>query len=560
MKKKLTAIIIVLTLLVAILMPTSVFAADTTIVIAHTNDIHARVFEGKYAGMGLAKVATLVDELRAENPNTLLFDAGDTFHGQTFATLENGASVVEVYNLMSYDLMVPGNHDFNYGYERLLELADIADFPIIAANVLKENGTTLLDAYKIFTVDGVKIGVFGLATPETTYKTHPDNVAGLTFADPSVKAQEMVTLLQGQNCDVIIALAHLGIDADSTYTSEQVAMDVEGIDIIIDGHSHTVLEEGLTVNGTLIASTGEYDKNLGVVTITLSGGSITTKIASLVTKSDAEETTPHADVVALTESISSTHEVILSEVVGRTTINLMGERDYVRTGETNLGNMITDAMIEESGADVSLTNGGGIRASIDAGYITKGDIITVLPFGNYIITKEVTGAVIKEALEHGTSSYPDASGKFPHVGGMTYAIDLNKPVTDRVVDIMINGVALDLEATYVLATNDFMAAGGDGYTMLTTETVNEYKALDEAVIDYISSKGVVAPLPENRITVIDGSYVNVSGDGTYIVVAGDTLSKIAAVYGITWEDLFNLNTDTISDPNLINIGQSLVTP
>ncbi len=558
MKRKLLTIVLVLSLLITVLIPSNVLAADTTIVIAHTNDIHARVFEGKYDGMGLAKIATLVEELRALNPNTILMDAGDAFHGQTFATLEEGASIVEIYNLMGYDLMVPGNHDFNYGYERLLELADMADFPIIAANVMTGTSTTLLDPYEIMTFDGVKVGIFGLATPETTYKTHPDNVAGLTFADPSEKAQEMVTLLEGLGCDVIIALAHLGIDDDSIYTSAKVAEDVDGIDVIIDGHSHTTLPDGLVVNGTLIASAGEYDKNLGVVEITVVGNVVTAKVASLITKDDAAETIPNVDVVALAESISEGHEAILSEEVGRTTLLLQGERDFVRTGETNMGNLVTNAMLEESGADVAITNGGGIRSSIDAGYITKGDIITVLPFGNYIITKEVTGAIILEALEYGTSSYPDASGKFPHVGGMTFSIDLSKPVGNRIVNLLVNGEPIDLEDTYILATNDFMAAGGDGYTMLMTETVNEYKALDESVIDYIMARGVIAPLPENRVTVIEGTYVG--GDGTYEVIAGDTLSSIAAVYAITWAQLFEMNSETIADPNMIYIGQMLVTP
>ncbi|MBN2851999.1 MAG: 5'-nucleotidase C-terminal domain-containing protein [Clostridia bacterium] len=561
MKKKLTAMLIVLVLLLSVLMPSSVFAADTTIVIAHTNDIHARVFEGD--GIGLAKISTLVSELRAANPNTLLMDAGDAFHGQTFATLEKGASIVEVYNLMGYDVMTPGNHDFNYGYERLLELADMADFPILSANVLKENGTALLEPYTVKTVGGVKVGIFGLTTPETTYKTHPDNVMGLTFADPVVKAQAMVTLLESLGCQVIVGLFHLGLDEASVDTSAKVAMEVDGIDVIIDGHSHSTLPQGLVVNNTLIASAGEYDKNLGVVEITVSGGVVTAKTASLITKAETADTVADPAVVALTESINATHDVILSEVVGRSTLNIMGERNYVRTGETNMGNLVTDAMLAESGADVALTNGGGIRASIPAGYITKGDVITVLPFGNYIVTKEVTGAIIKQALEYATDSYPASAGKFPQVGGMSFSIDMNRPVGDRIVDLMIGDMPVNLNAAYVLATNDFMAAGGDGYTMLTTETVNEFKGLDEAVIDYIAAKGVIAPLPEGRITVIEGSYTDTSpttATNKYTVVAGDNLTKIAAMYGLTWNQLYELNKATIADPDMISIGQVLTTP
>ncbi len=563
MKRRILAVLLTVSLLIAFIIPATASAA-VTISILHTNDLHSRVLEGKYDGMGLAKIKTLVDEYRVANPEALLFDAGDAVHGQTFSTLEEGASMIAVMNEVGYDLMVAGNHDFNYGYERLLELDAMADFNILGANVLDGSGNPILDEYQVFTVNGVTVGVFGLTTSETTYKTHPDNVAGLTFEDSVVTAQRMVDQLTG-TVDVIVALAHLGTDADSTDTSIRVAEEVDGIDVIIDGHSHTVFPEGLVVNGTLIAQAGEYGKYFGIVEITVDGTTVTSS-ASLISKADAAETAEDSGVAAIIAEIQASHEVILSEEVGLVPFELLGERAYVRTGETNLGNLVTNAMLEETGADCALTNGGGIRASIDPGYINKGEIITVLPFGNYIITKSVTGAVIKEALEHGTSSYPDASGKFPHVGGMTYTIDISRPVGDRIVNITIGGEPMDLEMEYILATNDFMAAGGDGYEMLKVETVNEYDALDEVVIKYIQERGVIAPTRENRILVIDSGYsgpstvpVVPSGD-VYVVVAGDTLSAIAVAYGTTWQAIYELNTDTIADPNMIHIGYQLIMP
>lgn len=563
MKKRILAIVIAVSLLIVLAVPVMATTA-TTITILHTNDMHSRVLEGKYDGMGLAKIKTLVNEYRDANPGlVLLFDAGDALHGQTFSTLEEGASMISVMNEVGYDLMTAGNHDFNYGYERLMELDAMADFNILAANVLKD-GNPILNESQIFTVGGVEIGVFGLTTSETTYKTHPDNVAGLVFEDSVVTAQRMVDYLTAQGVDVIVALAHLGSDADSTDTSTRIAEEVDGIDVIIDGHSHTTLAEGMMVNGTLIAQTGEYDKNLGVVTITVDGSMVTAS-ASLITKADTTDTIEDATVAALIEGIQAEHEVILSEEVGSTPIVLLGERAYVRTGETNLGNLIVKAMLEETGADCAITNGGGIRASIDSGYITKGEIITVLPFGNYIITKSVTGAVIKEALEHGTASYPNAAGMFPHVGGMTYTIDIARPAGDRIVNITIGGEPLELETEYILATNDFMAAGGDGYTMLDVETVNEFDALDEAVINYIQARGIVAPTLENKIMVIDSGYVVpdapvVPSGNIYIVAAGDTLSAIAAANETTWQAIYELNMDTITDPNLIYIGDEIIMP
>jgi len=559
-KRKILAVLLTVSLLMAFFIPATASAA-VTFSILHTNDMHSRVLEGKYDGMGLAKLKTLVDEYEAVNPGVLLMDAGDAVHGQTFSTLEEGASMIDVMNEVGYDIMTAGNHDFNYGYERLLELDDMANFNILGANVLNQFGLPILKESQIFTVNGVKIGVFGLCTPETTYKTHPDNVAGLTFEDPVVTAERMVAELEGK-VDVIVALAHLGVDDASTYTSDKVAMAVEGIDIIIDGHSHTTLPEGMMVGDTLIASAGSYDKNLGVVTVTVDGDTVTAE-ASLITKSDAADTAEDPGVAAIIAEIQDEHEAILSEEVGRVPFELNGERAFVRTGETNLGNLVTNAMLEETDADCALTNGGGIRASIDPGYITKGEIITVLPFGNYIITKSLTGAVIKEALEHGTAAYPDAEGMFPHVGGMTFMIDVSRPVGDRIVDLTIGGEPVDLEVEYILATNDFMAAGGDGYDMLNVETVNEFDALDEAVISYISMRGVIAPTRENRVLAVDSGYsgsVVVPSDDVYIVVSGDSLSKIAAAYGTTWQVLFELNMDTIADPNMIYIGDQIMLP
>ena len=560
MKRKILAVLLTVSLLMAFFIPATASAA-VTFSILHTNDMHSRVLEGKYDGMGLAKLKTLVDEYEAVNPGVLLMDAGDAVHGQTFSTLEEGASMIDVMNEVGYDIMTAGNHDFNYGYERLLELDDMANFNILGANVLNQFGLPILKESQIFTVNGVKIGVFGLCTPETTYKTHPDNVAGLTFEDPVVTAERMVAELEGK-VDVIVALAHLGVDDASTYTSDKVAMAVEGIDIIIDGHSHTTLPEGMMVGDTLIASAGSYDKNLGVVTVTVDGDTVTAE-ASLITKSDAADTAEDPGVAAIIAEIQDEHEAILSEEVGRVPFELNGERAFVRTGETNLGNLVTNAMLEETDADCALTNGGGIRASIDPGYITKGEIITVLPFGNYIITKSLTGAVIKEALEHGTAAYPNAEGMFPHVGGMTFMIDVSRPVGDRIVGLTIGGEPVDLEVEYILATNDFMAAGGDGYDMLNVETVNEFDALDEAVISYISMRGVIAPTRENRVLAVDSGYsgsVVVPSDDVYIVVSGDSLSKIAAAYGTTWQVLYELNMDTIADPNMIYIGDQIMLP
>ncbi|RXT02777.1 LysM peptidoglycan-binding domain-containing protein [Ammoniphilus sp. CFH 90114] len=550
----------------------------TKITLLHTNDSHSRVFEGEYDGMGFAKLATLVKQQEEKNANTLLLDAGDTFHGQTFATLTKGESIAKVLNEVGYDGMAAGNHDFNYGYERLLELADIVNFPILSANVIyEETGKRVLTPYVVKEVDGIKLGFFGLSTPETHYKTHPKNVEGLKFTDPVEAAKEMVDELSKQGVDAIIAVTHLGTDASSTDTSIKVAEGAPGIDLIIDGHSHTM--DNIGVSKTKIVSAGEYLKNLGVVELEFKGKELTSLNNNLITKEETATIEPDAKVQTVMEEVETTQKAILAEVVGNTTAALDGERDQVRKGETNLGNLITDAMLDATGADFSITNGGGIRASIDAGEITKGEVITVLPFGNYIQTKDITGKDVKAALENGASGYPANHGAFAHVAGLTYKIDDTKPVGERVHSIMIQGQPIDLNKTYSMATNDFMAAGGDNYTMFKDLAyTGDFPALDEAVIQYIKAKGAITPATEGRI-VVEAMAVEAPQPveavkpaqpapvvteqkqpttNVYVVQAGDTLSKIAREYGTTWQALHKLNK--LKNPNLIYPAQKLVVP
>lgn len=476
--------------------------APVDITIVHTNDVHSRVVEGSYDGMGYDKVSTIIKNEKAKNPNVLVMDAGDALHGQTISTLNKGESIVKIMNIAGYDIMTPGNHDFNYGQARLLELAKMANFDIISANVYKADYSLFLPSYTIKEYEGVKVAVFGLATPDTTFTTHPDNVIGLNFFDPVIIARMMVAQLSDK-ADIIICLAHLGLNEGSSYTSKMIAEYVDGIDVIVDGHSHTTLENGLMVNDTLIVQTGEYTKNVGIVNLTYNKG-VLTKTAKLITKEEGMALEADTNITALVDEINATNDVITSEVIGNTTVKLLGERENVRTGETNLGNLITDAMIAETGADIAFTNGGGIRASIDVGDITVGNIITVLPFGNYVVTKECTGTQIIAALENGLTDYPAAKGAFPHISGMTVTFDPSKEIGSKVVEVKVDGELIVADKLYIVATNDFMAAGGDMYTMFgIAKKVGEYPGLDEVLIKYIKANGTAGSPVEGRIQTID---------------------------------------------------------
>jgi 5''-nucleotidase/2'',3''-cyclic phosphodiesterase and related esterases len=569
--KKILSIFLMLVMVLS-LSTVSMAADDTTVnlTIVHTNDTHARI-QSANGIIGFAKISTKVNELRAANPNLLLVDVGDTFHGQTIATLVKGESIAKVLNAMDYDVMVPGNHDFNYGQDRLLELKGMLNFPMISANIENEDGTHYLPGFTIKTIGGLKVGIFGLTTPETAYKTHPDNVTGLTFQNPIERAKDMVDLLK-DNVDVLVCVGHIGEDAGSEFTSKKIIEAVDGIDVFVDGHSHTTKPDGEMVNNTLLVQTGSYDANLGIVNLTVTNGQITAKTAELFTTEEAADLADDPAVIDVIADVAAANALITEVKVGETSVLLEGTRELVRAGETNLGNLITNAMLYETGAQIAITNGGGIRDSIQAGDITKGDVITVLPFGNYIITLDVKGSDIITALENGLTDYPAAKGAFPHVAGITFTFDPEKPAMERVTSVMFNGMELDPDKYYSVATNDFMAAGGDGFTSLgASKQTGEFAALDEALIEYLDVVDPATVKVEGRVNLYDPNAPVTEPEVTepevtqpeemtmtYTIVSGDVLWKIAQMYDTTWEELAKLNN--LEDPNMIFPGNTLVVP
>ncbi|MCM3785262.1 5'-nucleotidase C-terminal domain-containing protein [Neobacillus mesonae] len=563
--------------------------SGTHITILHTNDSHARAVEAS-PNMGYAKVAGIADKYRAENPNTLFLDGGDAVHGTTFATLVNGESIVKVMNEMGYDAIVPGNHEFNYGWEHLVTLSEQFNFPMISANVKKSDGTSLFEPYIIKEVDGVKIGIIALTTQETAYKTNPKNVEGIEFADPSEEAQKYVDEIRDE-VDVVVLLSHLGQDDSDLDNTFDVVDEVDGIDVYIDAHSHTVLEDGLVAdNGTLIASAGEYTNYVGAVDLWVDEGKVVSKKATLIDETEAAEIAPNEKVAALVSSITEEQAPILDEVVATISTDLEGAREKVRVGETNLGDLIADSLREVSGADIALTNGGGIRASIEKGDVTKGEVITVLPFGNQIVTLNVKGEDVIAALENGVKSYPEASGGFPQISGFSFKIDPSKEPGSRVHSVMIGNEPIDPEATYTLATNDFTAIGGDEYEMFKKYAqAGMYGSLDEALIAHLQKLGSAAVNTDGRIAEAATPTVtepveetpapevpveaekpdqttkptkpetpSVEKPKVYVVKSGDTLYSISRKHGTSWQTIQKLNN--IKNAHWIYPGQTLKLP
>lgn len=559
--KRIFSLFLSIALVVGILvgaLPMVGFAEEAAkkLTIVHVNDMHGKVKEDERGGeMGFAKLKAKLDELKVANPNLLLLNAGDTVHGTTTVNVTKGETMVKLMNLIGFDAMVPGNHDFNYGAERLLELNEIAEFPIIAANIVKEaDKETILEPYTIKEIDGLKIGIFGLGTDETKFKSHPKNTLGIEFIDPIETAKEIVKELEEKEVDIIIALVHLGIEGTTTATSKELAEKVEGIDLIVDGHSHEELN--LSIGETLIVQADSYVKNIGMVEIEVVDGKISKKTASLFTYEEAKGLTPDPTIVQEIEKIEEINKPIVDVVIGKTAVDLVGARGLVRTGETNLGNLITDAMVKSTGADIAFTNGGGIRAPISAGDIKINDIITSFPFTNTLAVIEVTGAELMAALEHGVDKYPEEAGHFPHVSGMTYSFDPAKPVGERIEKVTVKGKDLDLAKTYKLVTNDFMAAGGDGYTMFKGKAVvGEGGLLSDVLIELVKEAGEINPVVEGRVIAIPTPEPEVQ---KYVVKADDVLWKIAKMFNTTWEKLAELNN--LKNPHLIFPNQVILVP
>ena len=510
---------------------------DGYTVILHTNDVHGAIDN-------YAVIAAVKESYEAAGAYVLLMDAGDYIQGDPAVNVSQGATAVELMNLAGYDVATLGNHEFDFGYENLKAILADADFSVVSANVLYEEEFAFQDSV-IFEVDeDTSIGVFGLTTPETATKSHPAKIQGVTFPagqDMFDMAQAEVDALKAEGCDYIICLGHLGIDAESTGNrSADLLENVTGIDIFIDGHSPTSEAElndaGYEqVDGTIVTSTGTKLENLGVIEIDPEGAiAVSNEPMADYDLAAMEETSEIYNTVKdRAAEIRAEIEADYGAVFATTEVTLDGVKENVRSMETNLGDLITDAMLWAANdlgepVDAAVTNGGGIRATVEAGDITKQDINTVLPFGNTLYMVQVTGAELLEALEASTFSTPEPVGGFPQVSGISYTVDTSKafdsaenypgstygkPASiNRVTIESVGDAEFSLEETYTIVTNDFLGAGGDTYYAFAASPIGYDLGvpLDEVVMDYIEVvlEGNVSAEdygePAGRITITDG--------------------------------------------------------
>lgn len=534
MKKQILCLFLTLTLIMT-LMPLCASAEDESyegkLIILHTNDVHGEI-------TGYAALAAYKKSLEAQGADVLLVDAGDFSQGSPEVYITKGTAAIELMNAVGYDAAAIGNHEFDHTYDELQENIKSARFKLLCANLYNGNERPF-DANAVITKGGVKVGFFGLLTPETITSAMPTKIKGLSFLnddDPYLYgcAQSQIDELRAEGADLVICLSHIGVAAVSVPKSTEIYHNTNGLDFIIDGHSHTVMTEGQ--DGEPIQSTGTKFENIGMIVI----DEETKKIESnkLIPLADLED--KDADVQKIIERVQGEVEKEYGAVVGRTEVELNGERaPGNRTEETNLGDLYTDAAMwfaTEKNADtitkvprenvVSLTNGGGIRENLHIGEITRKDVHTVFPFGNSLQVLYVKGETLLRVLEASTFDTPEAIGSFPQVSGISYTIDCTKeydametpypgsayygPKSIRRVSIQdIGGKPFDPQATYAVIASDFIASGGDAYYEFSEikDIVDTGCTLDVVLDEYISEKlnGVVGTeyaAPQGRITII----------------------------------------------------------
>ena len=477
-------------------------------IILHSNDVHGAI--GRYA-----YIASVKQNLQERGAEVILVDAGDFSQGTPYVSTTKGLDAITSMNAAGYDIVTLGNHEFDYGYTQLKANLAVAKFTAVCADVLDANGNPILAPNTTYTTkSGMKIGFFGMETPETQTKVNPGLIQGLTFLskkDLYSCAQTQVDTLKGQGVDLVVCLSHLGVDDESAadgHRSVDLYKNTKGIDLLIDGHSHTVMsaEKGFDP----VTSTGTKVQTIGVVVL----DNETKKIEdSYLLSLDGLQKEVITDAVtnAIIKRVDNEYGVVFAT----SEVNLNGAKEPGnRTEETNLGDLITDAMLwsvqKTSGSItvapdhvVAITNGGGIRAAINAGAVTKNDINTVLPFGNTVSVVYVTGAELLEALEASTYCTPKAIGGYPQTAGIKFTLDTSKPFAQgaaypastyykpasirRVTIDSINGQPFSMTDTYAVVTNNFCAAGGDTYYVFknASSQFDTGIPLDEAVIDYV---------------------------------------------------------------------------
>lgn len=505
-------------------------------VVLYTNDVHCGIEEG----VGYAGLAAYEAAYEKLGYDVLLADAGDAVQGGPVGTLSKGEYIIDIMNELGYDVAAIGNHEFDYGMEQFMKLTEMAQYPYVAANFCDLEGNPVLDGYVILEAGGYKIAFVGIATPETFTKSTPvyfmDDEGNFIYSfSQGDEGRNLYNAVQAcadaaaaEGADYVVVLSHLGIDAVSTpYTSSDLIENTTGIDVVLDGHSHSVMEQEIVLNAAgeevLLSSTGTKLAHVGALVIA-EDGSLSTRLHSeSIFQDDAA-----AEYIA---SVKAEYEALLNEVVAVSQVELCvndpetGAR-MVRSCETNMADLCADAYRAATGADIAMVNGGGVRAGIEIGDVTYGDMLSVHPFGNTVCMVEATGQEILDALEIGVMGLPGEDGSFQHVSGMSYEINTAIPtgvVLDgegmfvevagdrRIGNVLVNGEPIDPAKTYKLASSNYMVKlAGGGINMFQDNEL----LLDEIMLD---NQALMKYIMEELGGVVGEEYADPYGEGRVVV-------------------------------------------
>ncbi|WEJ59497.1 bifunctional metallophosphatase/5'-nucleotidase [Devosia sp. FJ2-5-3] len=511
--------------------------AEFTLNILHINDFHSRFdpitgtdsncdeetdAKGECFG-GIARLKTIIDDTRAkyDGANSLLLSAGDNFQGSLYYTTYKSKVVSDFFNQMGFDVVATGNHEFDDGPEEFMKFIDAAEFPIIGGNFDVTRDPHLAGKIKgsyVIEIGGEKIGIIGATAEDTPEIASTEDIE---FYDVIQYVRGASEALDAAGVNKIILLSHIGYTVDL-----EVAGALPLVDVIVGGHSHSLLgsmEGAVGPYPTMVTNpdgvevpvvqANQYGKYLGDIAITWDDNGVVTKAEGQPFLIDAS-VTANAEFAGQLKELLGPIEELTSTVIGTTTDKLEGSREICRVQECSMGNLLADAILDrvaDQGATIAFQNGGGIRASIDAGEITVGDVLTVLPFSNTLATVQISGADVIEALENGVSDIENGAGRFAQVAGLKYSYTLANPAGERVSDVMVKGegdawVPIDEDATYTIVTNNYVRGGGDGYGTFA-EGDNPYDfgpPLEQVVADYIAKLGgEYTPYTDGRITIIE---------------------------------------------------------
>ncbi|MCP8883986.1 5'-nucleotidase/apyrase family protein [Devosia sp. XJ19-1] len=511
--------------------------AEFTLNILHINDFHSRFdpitgtdsncdAETDAAGEcfgGIARLKTIIDDTRAkyEGGNSLLLSAGDNFQGSLYYTTYKSKVVSDFFNQMGFDVVGTGNHEFDDGPEEFLKFIEAAEFPIIGGNFDVSKDPSLagkINGSIVVEVGGEKIGIIGATTEDT-----PD----IASPGPNVEFTDVVQYVRGASealdaagINKIILVSHIGYTVDM-----EVAAALPLVDVIVGGHSHTLLsntaENAAGPYPTMVTNpagvevpvvqANQYGKYLGDIAITWDDDGTVISAEGEPYLIDAS-VTGNEDFKTQLADLAAPIQEVMNQVIGTATESIEGSRDVCRAMECSMGNLVADAMLDrvaDQGVTIAIQNGGGLRASIDAGEITMGEVVTVLPFSNTLATVDLSGADVIEALENGVSDVENGAGRFPQVAGLKYTADLTKPAGERISDVMVGSgdsfAPIDEDATFTIVTNNYMRGGGDGYGTFA-EGDNPYDfgpPLEQVLADYIAKQGgEYTPYTDGRVTIV----------------------------------------------------------